>query len=403
MRFWKKLKAGFSNSSAGWLANWLQGQSHAGKPVDRERALQLPVAWACIRITAQAISSMSLSLYEKTGDGARRKLDDDEIGNLLSISPNADQTPMEFWEGITSWTLANGNGYALKEEIGKRTVALLPVDSDQCHPRRNDQGDLVYKINDRGKEVTFPAEKIFHIKGFGFGGDIGMSPIRYGVNSFGLALATEESAGKFFANGLQASGLLSSDQIFTDEQRASLQSLMTSFTSSQNAGKMLVMEGGLKYSPISMKPEDAQMLETRRFNIEEICRWFGVPPIVIGHAAQGQTMWGSGVEQILIAWLTLGLNPMLTRIEQRIRKSLIPADRRGRVYAEYNRESLLQADSAAKANFLSTVTQNGLMTRNEGREKLNLPPLPGGDALTVQTNLAPVGLLGSDKEKETEK
>ena len=138
------------------------------------------------------------------------------------------------------------------------------------------------------------------------------------------------------------------------------------------------------------------MLLSRRFNVEEICRWFGVPPIIVGHAAQGQTMWGSGVEQILLAWLALGINPLCKRIEARIKKQLIPAGERRKVYAEFNREGLLQMDSAAKAAFLSAMTQNGLMDRNEGRAKLNLPKRAGADKLTAQTNLAPLDQLGAN-------
>src|SRR5690606_16736092 len=130
-------------------------------------------------------------------------------------------------------------------------------------------------------------------------------------------------------------------------------------------------------------------------HIEEICRWFGVPPIMVGHAAQGQTMWGTGVEQIILQWMTTGLNPLAKRIEARIKKQLIRPTGNRRRYAEFNREALLQMDSTAKANFLSSMTQNGLMTRNEGRAKLNLPRVEGADQLTAQTNLAPLDRLGA--------
>jgi len=167
---------------------------------------------------------------------------------------------------------------------------------------------------------------------------------------------------------------------------------------SRNAGKLMVLEAGLKYDRLALSPVDAQMLENKRFSVEEICRWWGVPPVIIGHAAQGQTMWGSGVEQILLAWLTLGIDPFCDRIEARIKKQLIRPTGNRRRYAEFNREALLQMDSKSKAAFLSTMTQNGLMTRNEGRAKLNLPRKGGGDELTAQTNLAPLGQLGAPSE-----
>lgn len=398
MGFWNKLKA-FTGTRGGWVHAFLNTVSPSGKSVTKESTLQLSAAWACIRITAQAISSMSLDIYEKSQDGGRKKVDTD-LSQLLTVSPNADQTAMEFWEGLAAWMCTEGNGYALKETMGdkNRLVALLPLDSPITTPFRDANGDLQYRVNDRGQDEVFPAEKIFHLRGFGYGGDIGMSPIRYGVNSLGAAISTEESAGRFFANGMQASGVLSTEMVFSDEQRARLEEIAKDYSGSNNTGKVPILEGGIKYSQLALNPEDAQMLETRRFNVEEICRWFGVPPIVVGHAAQGQTMWGSGVEQILIAWLTLGLNPYLTRIEQRIRKSLMQPSERRSFYAEYNRESLLQADSAAKAAFLSTVTNTGLMTRNEGREKLNLPPIEGGDQLMAQLNMAPISMLGAQTD-----
>ncbi|MNS73414.1 Phage portal protein [compost metagenome] len=184
----------------------------------------------------------------------------------------------------------------------------------------------------------------------------------------------------------------------TPEQRNDLRNLFKKFRGSENAGKVMVLEAGMKPIPFELKPEDAQMLESRRFNVEEICRWYGMPPIIIGHAADGQTMWGSGVEQILLAWLTLGINPLCKRIEARIRKDLIPLGEKRRVYAEFNREGLLQMDSTAKAAFLGAMVQNGLMDRNEGRSKLNLPNRPEAGALTAQTNLAPLDKLGGGSD-----
>ena len=203
------------------------------------------------------------------------------------------------------------------------------------------------------------------------------------------------AAGRFFGNGMQASGVLSSEQTLKPEQRQNLAKIMEAYVGSSRAGKLMILEAGLKYEQLALNPDDAQLLETRRFDVEEICRWFGVPPIIIGHAAQGQTMWGSGVEAILIAWLTLGIDPICDRIEARIKKQLIRPTGRRRRYAEFNREALLQMDSKSKAHFLSTMVQNGLMDRNEGRSKLNLPHRDGADQLTAQTNLSPLDSLGT--------
>jgi HK97 family phage portal protein len=382
-------------SAAGW-ASLFGRESKAGKIVTTETALQLSAVWACVRIIAQTVAGMPLGLYEKRPDGSRIDVEDEDLLRVLSLSPNADQTATEFWETIVGWLCVQGNGYARKVMNGPRLAALVPIPSSHCMPVRRPDGTLVYRVTDGGSTEDIPREQMFHVKGFGLGGDTGLSTIRYGVQSFGAAEAAAEIAAKVFANGLHSSGLLQSDAILKEEQRKQLRDIMAAYVGSQNAGKMMILEAGLKYQPLTLNPEDAQLLETRRFDVEEICRWFGVPPIMIGHAGQGQTMWGTGVEQILIAWLVLGLNPYLTRIEKRIRMQLLPADNRRRIYAEFNREGLLQADSAAKASFLSSMAQNGFMSRNEGRAKLNLPKSsdPGADALTAQSNLAPLGLLG---------
>ncbi|MDX0331734.1 phage portal protein [Sinorhizobium meliloti] len=381
----------------GWAAAF-GTSNYAGKSVHLHSVLQLATAWACIRLTAQAVSCLPLAMYERRGDDDRVRVDDDDVAEVICDSPNEDQTALEYWESQVAWMAATGNAYSEKVESGRRLIALQPMPSTHCWPFRDSEGVLKYNFNDRGKSEVLPREKVFHLRGFGFGGDVGLSPIQFGAQAFGSAIAIDEAAAKLYGNGLQASGVLSSDKTLEKDQREQLQKIMEKFVGSTNAGKLMVLEAGLKYDRLAMSPVDAQMLENKRFSVEEICRWWGVPPIIIGHAAQGQTMWGSGVEQILLAWLTLGIDPLCDRIEARIKKQLIrPAGNRRR-YAEFNREALLQMDSKSKAAFLSTMTQNGLMTRNEGRSKLNLPRRDGGDELTAQTNLAPLTQLGAANE-----
>lgn len=377
-------------SPLGW-SSLFGNESAAGKVVTLESALQLPAVWSCIRISAQGASSLPRALYRRAADGGRDRVDDD-LADVILENPNRDQTGQEFWEMAISWLLADGNAYIEKETFGRRLIELRVLPSNRTAPVRKD-GELVYRYADEERREDIPRDRIMHLRGFGFGGDKGISPIRMGVQSIGAAIAADESAGKMFGNGLQAAGVVKSDQQLDAEQRKQIGEILREFAGSSRAGKTLVLEAGLEYQQISLNPEDAQMLETRRFNIEEIARWFGVPPILIGHAAQGQTMWGSGVEQILLAWLALGINPLCRRIEARIQKDLL-RQRDRKLYAEFNREGLLQMDSKAKAEFLSSMVQNGLMSRNEGRAKLNLPKRSDADGLTAQTNLAPLEALG---------
>ena len=371
----------------------------SGATVTGETALRLSAFHAGVRVTAQAIAGMGLGVYERTDDGSREKVRDGALHDVLTVSPNRDQTPLEFWEGLVAWAVTQGNGYAYKEESGNRLTALLPIPSNMVYPRRNkDTGDVEYVLYDRGQQEILPREKVFHVKGFGFGGLTGLSAVQYGVNSIGSAIATDETAGKFFEQGMNASGFLTTEQILNPDTRERLGTYLKQYSGSTNAGKLMVLEAGLGYSQVTMKPQDAQMIETRKFNIEEICRWLGLPPIIIGHAPDGQTMFGSGVEQIMLAWMQLGLNPLAKRIEQRITKQLLAPAERSRIYAEFNRESLMQMDSNAKQRFLGAMTTTGIMTRNEARAKLNLPRKDGADDLTAQTALAPVETLGVTDE-----
>ena len=383
----------------GAWASFFGWESHAGKTVNMDSAMQLSAVWACIKVTAQAASSLPVALYEKTPDGSREKLDI-PLAEILQESPNQDQTALEFWEEQVTWLLAQGNAYAEKVFNSRgELIALQPLAASHCRPVRLTDDRLVYRVTDRGRSEDLPRDRVFHIKGFGQGikdRDYGLSPIAYGVHSMGAALAAEETAGRIFGNGLMTSGLLTTkdQKRLHPDQREQLQKVLEQYAGSAKAGKTMVLPASLEYAKTQLNPEDAQMLETRRFSIEDICRWFGTPPIVIGHSADGQTMWGTGVEQILLSWLTLGIDPICDRIEARIKKQLIRPTGSRRRYAEFNREALLQMDSKAKAEFLSTMVQNGLMDRNEGRQKLNLPTRDGAGELTAQTNLAPLDRLG---------
>jgi HK97 family phage portal protein len=367
-------------------------RSHAGKTVSGNTTMEVSAAWDCVRKTAEVISTLPLAMYERQDDGAKVRISD-QMQEILSLSPNSEQTGVEFWEGMVAHMVLRGNACAEKQRIGNRVVGLKPLPGMQ--PSRNQDGKLAYDFIDRGKRERLPAEKVFHLRGFGTGDGLGLSAIKYGAHSIGAALAADEAAGKVFANAMMPSGAIETDHTLTPEQRQALKVYLRDFGGSSKVGKILTLEGGLKYNQLQMNPEDAQLLETRRFNVEDVCRWFGVPPIIIGHASQGQTMWGSGVEAIMLSWLTLGINPLLTRIERRIQKDLIPTARR-RWFFEFNREAMLQMDSKAKAEFLLKMRFGGFMTGNEGRDKLNLPRRDDADDLLVQTSLTPADVLGKE-------
>jgi HK97 family phage portal protein len=399
------VKAELAAGESGWVSlsaadAWSAGgySSHAGKTVSPKTAMGVSAVWDCVRKTSEVVSTLPGGLYERRADGAKVRIQND-LSDVLTRSPNRDQTAVEFWEGDVAQMVLRGNGYSEKLFVGNRLVGLRPLFG--VTPKPLDSGGFKYTINDRGRLYDLPAEKVFHLRGFGPGDGIGMSAIAYGANSIGAALAADETSGSIFSNQMMPASLLESDQTLTLEQRVQLKAMLGDFVGSSKAGKTLILEAGLKHRQLQMNPEDAQLLDTRRFGVEDVCRWFGVPPIIIGHASEGQTMWGSGVEAIMLSWLTLGINPLLKRIEARVAKDLIPADKRGKWLFEFNREGMLQMDSKAKGEFLSKMGSSGTMTANERRAKLNLPPHgdTAADSLTAQSALVPIGDLGKSGEK----
>ncbi len=375
---------------------WVFGlESAAGKRVTPDGALQLATAWACVRLLAETISTLPVGVYRKGRDGARETATDHPLYALLHDSPNADQTAAEFWEGQVSSLCLWGNGYGLKSRTAGQVRAIEPLRSDRVTVRRDPNGVRVYDVGDRGKTTTYAESEIFHLRGFGVGGDVGLSPVGYARETLGAAIAADEASAKLMANGLQQPLLIDSGKArLQKEQRKDLTDLFAKFSGSSNAGKVMVLEQGMKPISLSFNPDDAQLLETRGFHVEEICRWFRVPPFMIGHTSNS-TSWGTGLEQQLIAFLTFSLRPYLTRIEQAAKKQLMtPADRAAGLYVEFNIDGLLRADSQARADYLSKKMQNGALKPNEWRTLDNQPPEPGGDQLFVNSTLVPIADAG---------
>jgi HK97 family phage portal protein len=380
-------------------ANWnLDLGSNAGKSVTQDSTLSLATAWACVRLRSRVVGALPLDLFARGENGRRDVQKDHWLYRLIHISPNADQTAAEFWSGMVACIDLWGNAYAEKVKgTGDRVSALEPMRPDMTTVFRDEQGRRKYKYSPpRGPQRILDEDDVFHLRGFTIGGDVGLSAISYGRHTLGLALAADETASKTFANGLQVSGFveLAAGQKPDKAQREQLVSLFDKFSGSSRAGKVMPLDSGWKFVPLSMNPEDAQLLESRSFNVEEICRWFDTPPILVGHAANGVTAWGTGIEQIMLGWLVFGLDPLLVSIQQAVGKQLIPARERASLYAEYNREGLMRADSKGRAELYSSAAQNGWMVRNEIRQRENLPPVPGGEIATVQSQLIALDQLG---------
>ncbi|EML1215481.1 phage portal protein [Enterobacter hormaechei] len=360
------------------------GTSSSGKVVTADKAIQLSAVWACVRLLSESISTLPLKIYVRQPDGSRKAATDHPAYSILCRRPNSEMTPSRFMLMVVASICLRGNAFIEKKFIANRLVSLVPLLPQNMVVKRLVTGALEYKYTENGNERVIPVKNIMHIRGFGLDGVCGMMPMNTGRDVIGSAMAVEESAAKIFEQGLQSSGFLSAENALSDEQRERLRSYMAAFTGSKNAGKIMVLEGGLKYQGVTMNPEDAQMLESRSFSIEEICRWFRVPPFMVGHTTK-QSSWASSLEGMNLQFLTHTLRPLLVNIEQEIGRCLLDSD--DEVFAEFSVEGLLRADSAGRAAYYTSALQNGWMSRNDVRRLENMPPIEGGDIYTVQLNL----------------
>lgn len=372
--------------------------SESGELITQEMALSLSAVWACVWLIADTISTLPFLLYERSGAGKRYgSLSTNSLASVLGVMPNQDMSACEFWQFIVASELLWGNGYAqiYRNKAGDVTK-LDPLRPEFMVPYRDpDSRQMRYKYQDPLGVQDFAQSDIFHLKDRTLDGLVGVSRIQFARNSLGIAKSADRATSETFKNGMRSGGFLTSDKLLKPDAREALRTSLSEFkTGGQNSASLMVLEAGLDFTPLTMSPQDVQLLLSRQFAIEDICRWFGVPPVLIGHAAQGVTSWGSGIEQLLIGWLSLNLRPYVRKIEQTVLRSLLTAIQRPMLYLSIDTDDLLGADSAARAALYSNYAQNGIMTRNEIRAKEDLAPQAGGDELTVQSNLIPIGKLG---------
>lgn len=394
-------KLGIGQQYAKFWASWAGVENFAGERVTLETIMGLAAMWRAIRLYSETVATLPINVFKYGPDGRGVLVRDgnNPYDAVLRLSPNADQTPTEFWEGLIGCLLLMGDGLAHKERVGDRITGLTQMDPSRADCLRGYDGVPGRQwryVDYTGKSLIYPDADVFQVKGFNFGGDRGMSLVQYGSNSLGAALAADKVSGKIFRSGLSSSGFLQTQQTINENDRPRLEQVMQDYIGSNNAGKMMILEGGMEFKPISMPAADAQLLQSRQFNIEEIARWAGLPPILLGHASDGQTMWGTGVESIITSWYVLGLRAMLTRIEKAIQKRLFnPADQQ-LYYAKFAVEGLLRGDSAARAALYAVYAQNGIMTRDEIRDLEELAPylLGGSNKLTAQVNLTTLDKIG---------
>jgi len=358
-----------------------------------DAALQLSTVWACIERRANIVASLPLFVYLNTGAGHKTLARSDRLYQLLHDSPNSRMTPFEFWRAMMMNHDLRGNAYARVDRDARgEALALWPMPADQVEPIVLDDGSMVYTYTIGNDVAVLAAESVLHLKNLG-NGTVGLAKLEFMRATTDEATKAQSSASKVFGSGGKPTGILMLDRVLKPEQRAALTTRFAEMASGSTA-RLFVLEADMKYEQLSMSPEDQQLLETRQFTVEELCRWYDVPPVLVHHS--NVTTWGSGVEQIVEGFYKLTVRPLLVNLEQAVRKRVMTPGQRASMVVEFHLDALLRASAKDRAELYAKYVQNGLKTRNECRQLENDPPDPSALAsqLTVQSNLVPLQMLG---------
>ena len=391
------------NRTTGSAYSFFFGNSSAGKRVNESSAMQMTAVYSCVRILAEAVAGLPLHLYCYKEDGGKEKAIDHPLYLLLHDEPNPEMSSFVFRETLMTHLLLWGNAYAQIIRNGKNEiVALYPLMPNKMSVDRDENGRLYYTyyrgsdeaIKNKEFAVTLQPSDVLHIPGLGFDGLVGYSPIAMAKNAIGMAIACEEYGAKFFANGAAPGGVLEHPGTIKDPQRVR-ESWQSTFGGSGNANKIAVLEEGMKYTPIGISPEQAQFLETRKFQINEIARIFRVPPHMVGDLEKSSF---SNIEQQSLEFVKYTLDPWVIRWEQSIQRSLLSKDEKAVYFVKFNLEGLLRGDYQSRMNGYAIGRQNGWMSANDIRELENLDRIPaedGGDLYLINGNMLPLKNAGA--------
>lgn len=391
------------NRTAGSTYTFYMGGTTSGKTVTERSAMQMTAVYSCVRILSEAVAGLPLHLYRYKEDSGKEKALDHPLYRLLHDEPNPEMSSFVFRETLMTHLLLWGNAYAQVIRNGKgEVIALYPLMPNKMSVDRDENGRLYYTyyrgsdeaIKSRDFAVTLQPSDVLHIPGLGFDGLVGYSPIAMAKNAIGMAIACEEYGAKFFANGAAPGGVLEHPGTIKDPQRVR-ESWQSTFGGSGNANKIAVLEEGMKYTPIGISPEQAQFLETRKFQINEIARIFRIPPHMVGDLEKSSF---SNIEQQSLEFVKYTLDPWVTRWEQSIQRTLLSHDEKAVYFAKFNLEGLLRGDYQSRMNGYAIGRQNGWMSANDIRELENLDRIPaeeGGDLYLINGNMLPLRDAGA--------
>lgn len=383
--------------------SFLFGRTTSGKPVNERTAMQTTAVYACVRILAEAVASLPLHVYEYQDDGGKKLVHDHPLYYLLHDEPNPEMTSFVFRETLMSHLLIWGNAYAqiIRDGAG-RVLGLYPLLPDKMEVQRDDKGNIYYVYSRNSDEnptfkeygnIKLKAEDVLHIPGLGFDGLIGYSPIAMAKNAVGMTLACEEYGASFFANGANPGGVLEHPGVLKDPSKVR-ESWNSVYRGVNNAHKIAVLEEGMKYQQIGIPPEEAQFLETRKFQINEIARLYRIPPHMVGDLDKSSF---SNIEQQSLEFVKYTLDPWVIRWEQSLQRSLLLPGEKGKYFIKLNVDGLLRGDYQSRMNGYAVGRQNGWFSANDIREMENMNPIPdeeGGNLYLINgamTKLADAG------------
>jgi len=390
------------------------GRTTSGKPVNERTAMQTTAVYSCVRILAEAVAQLPLHVYAYKEDGGKEIKHDHPLYYLLHDEPNPEMTSFVFRETLMSHLLIWGNAYAqiIRDGAG-RVLGLYPLLPDKMEVERDERGNLYYiysrdtdeNPNFKGSgQFVLKAENVLHIPGLGFDGLIGYSPIAMAKNTVGMTLACEEYGASFFANGANPGGVLEHPGVLKDPSKVR-ESWNSVYRGSNNAHKIAVLEEGMKYQQIGIPPEEAQFLETRKFQVNEIARLFRVPPHMVGDLEKSSF---SNIEQQSLEFVKYTLEPWVIRWEQALQRALLLPGEKGKYFIKFNLDGLLRGDYQSRMNGYSVGRQNGWLSANDIREMENLNPISdeeGGNLYLVNgsmTKLADAGAFAKEEQQEVE-
>ncbi|WP_300875262.1 phage portal protein [uncultured Parasutterella sp.] len=366
------------------------------KNVGPNEALQISTVWACVDLITKTLASMPMQIFELKKN--KREISrDSNLWTLLHDSPNALMTPFEFYRALLLDLILRGNGYAVVDRNSSgEVVAMFPISADQVTvqtvEKSENQIEIVYQYELNGVPYRFAPERILHLKGMGKG-LIGLSNLEFMRPNLDESIKMQENSALLFGNGSSAKGILTVDHNLDDTARKKLAKKYSGIQLYNESG-LWILPADMRYQQVSLSPADTELLESRRFSVEEICRWFGVPEVLINGSSDK-------VEEAMDLFYKTTIRPLAINIEQAVRKSIFTSAQREKYTCEFNLDAMLRASLSNRAEVYAKMVQNGLKTRNECRELENDAPLDGGDGLTVQNNLVPINQLGKIDPSQT--